>query len=196
MSGETGGLAGGGSRPASFYRYAEVLAEQPAVIEVGGGTVTYGEMAGRVNRASHALRAAGLAAGERVAVLMGNSARFLEIALAAGQIGVQLVPVNTQLTPEEVAYILANSDSRLLFADAERLGRAEAARRSLGRDPAGLVAVDAVDAPAPPGHGSTTRWSWGSRTPSRPIGCTPTSCCTRRARPGVPRVSCGRCRRR
>jgi long-chain acyl-CoA synthetase len=130
-------------RAATFYRYAELLPQRVAVIEPDGREVTYGGLLSRVNQVSHALRAAGIEVTDRVAVIVGNTVRFFELALGAAQVGVQMVPVNSHLTAEEIGYIVDNSGSRLVFAEAEFLPRAVEALALAGRADGDLIAVDA-----------------------------------------------------
>jgi long-chain acyl-CoA synthetase len=130
-------------RAGSFYRYAELLPERVAVVEPDGRETTYGQLGARVNQVSHALRGAGIAVTDRVAVLAGNTVRFFELALGATQVGVQSVPINNHLTAEEIAYIVDNSGSRLLFAEAALMPQAIAALALAGRPDSDLVAVDA-----------------------------------------------------
>ncbi|MEU7813993.1 AMP-binding protein [Pseudonocardia sp. NPDC049154] len=132
-------------RAASFYRYAQALPDRVALVAVDGSTTTYAALAAAANRVSHGLRRAGLGVGDRVGVLVGNTPRFLELMLGAGQVGVQIVPVNTHLTVAEVAYILDNSDSRTVFADGPLLELAAAAVAELGRPAESIVAIDAPD---------------------------------------------------
>jgi long-chain acyl-CoA synthetase len=131
-----------GARPASFYQYAQAL-ERAAVIEADGHEVSYRTLGQRVNRVSHALRAAGVRRGDRIAGLLANTSWFFELELGAAQIGVRFVAVNSHLTSEEIAYILRNSRSRLVFCDAELLARATAALDAAG-------AADMADAPGAP----------------------------------------------
>jgi long-chain acyl-CoA synthetase len=88
---------------------------RPAIIMARGETVSYGEFEARSNRAAHLLRADGLNRGDHIALMMENSARMLEIAAAAERTGLYFTPINTYLAPDEVAYIVANSCSRVLF---------------------------------------------------------------------------------
>jgi fatty-acyl-CoA synthase len=69
-----------------------------------------------------------------VAVLMKNSAAFLDIAFAASHIGAVFLPINFRLAPDEVAYIVENSGARLLIADEELASNAAG--------PAAIVLVD------------------------------------------------------
>jgi long-chain acyl-CoA synthetase len=102
--------------------------DQPAIImATSGETVTYAEYEGRSNRTAHLLRAAGLQRGDHIAVLMENSPQLLEIEGAAERTGLYYTLINTYLAADEVAYIVANSGSRLLVSSAARRPVAEAA---------------------------------------------------------------------
>jgi long-chain acyl-CoA synthetase len=68
----------------------------------------------------------GLKPGDHVASLQGNNIEFYELVFAAMFSGVWLVPVNTHLTPDEVAYILEDAGVRVVFADAEHVALARA----------------------------------------------------------------------
>ncbi len=77
---------------------------------------------------------AGSAPDDVVAVLMKNSAAFLDIAFAASHIGAIFLPINYRLAADEVAYIVENSGARVLIADQELAGNAAG--------PAPVVLVD------------------------------------------------------
>jgi long-chain acyl-CoA synthetase len=98
--------------------------DQPAIImATSGETVTYGQYEAGCNRAAHLLRAAGLQRGDHISILMENSPQLLEIEGAAERTGLYYTLINTYLAPDEVAYIVANSRSRLLFSSAGRWPR-------------------------------------------------------------------------
>ncbi|GAA0445776.1 long-chain-fatty-acid--CoA ligase [Streptomyces olivaceiscleroticus] len=115
-------------RPAARPRtLAAVAARQaadrpahPAVL-CEGRVLTYEQLHRESNRTGHALHAAGLGSGSRVAYLGKESELFYEIALACAKTGAVLVPVNWRLTRDEIAHILSDSDTELLFAERERL---------------------------------------------------------------------------
>ncbi len=91
--------------------------DRPAIIMGSTAeTVTFGEYEARSNRAAQLLRAAGLKRGDHIAILMENSTRMLEIEGAAERAGLYFTLINTYLGLDEVAYIVANSRSRLLFS--------------------------------------------------------------------------------
>src|SRR5262245_17760315 len=160
--------------------------DQPAIIMgASGETMTYGEYEARSNRAAHLLRAAGLKRSDHIAVLMENSTRGLEIGAAAERTGLYCTLINTYLQADEVAYIIANSQSRLLFTSAACRPAAEAAAANcpdlermfitgLGKPPAGWESYDAAVAglPADPVHDESlgTAMLYSAGTTGRPKG--------------------------
>src|ERR1700682_2299866 len=73
----------------------------------------------RLNRVANALIAAPLGADPRGAVCAENSGETLIAHLGALLAGVSSVPVNFHLTTDEVAYILEDSGSTILFVGPE-----------------------------------------------------------------------------
>lgn len=73
----------------------------------------------RAGRAASWLAAAGIRAGDTVALLLRNDVAFLEASLAAGRIGAAPVPLNWHGTAEEITYVLADSAAKVLVAHAD-----------------------------------------------------------------------------
>lgn len=117
-----------GSWPA---RRARKTPDRIAVVH-DGRTLTYRELHGRVLRLSHALRALGVARGDRIAYLGPNAPEFLETLFAAGTLGAVFVPLNTRLSPPELAYNLADSGSTVLVHTPEHGEAARAAASESG----------------------------------------------------------------
>ena len=61
----------------------------------------------------------GLAAGERFAVLAGNSRHYVNLWHAAFLGGAVITPVNTRLAPAEIAFILADAGARAVVVDSQ-----------------------------------------------------------------------------
>ncbi len=102
--------------------------DQPAVIMGSTGEiVTFAQYEARCNQVAHFLRAAGMRRGDHISVFMGNSPQMLEIEGGAERIGLYHTLINSYLAPDEVAYIIANSRSRLLFSSTAKREVAEAA---------------------------------------------------------------------
>lgn len=97
--------------------YAALRPHQPAVIMAGSGEVlTYAELEARTNRLAHLLRARGLRRLDHYAIFMENNARYVETCGAGERAGLYYTCANSYLTPDELAYILNNSESKLLIA--------------------------------------------------------------------------------
>jgi acyl-CoA synthetase (AMP-forming)/AMP-acid ligase II len=89
--------------------------ERIAVVD-GERRWTYGDLARRVGARARQWRAQGIAAGDRVAILDGNSGAFLESYFAAPALGAILNPLNHRLAAPELAEVLRDSGARLLLA--------------------------------------------------------------------------------
>jgi benzoate-CoA ligase family protein len=74
--------------------------------------VTYGEMAALANRAGNALRSNGVSRGDRVLILLPDSAEFVAAFFGAAKIGAVAVPVNPFARSSEYIHYLENSEPR------------------------------------------------------------------------------------
>ncbi|NKC11446.1 MAG: AMP-binding protein [Gammaproteobacteria bacterium] len=72
------------------------------------------------NAVARALTAAGLARGQRIAIISENRVEYLSAYFGAMRAGLVAVPVNHKLAPDTVRYILDDADIRFVFADAGR----------------------------------------------------------------------------
>ncbi|WP_331749437.1 MULTISPECIES: long-chain fatty acid--CoA ligase [unclassified Streptomyces] len=95
-------------------------------------TLTHRELHLRVLRLAHALRALGVARGDRIAYLGPNHPAFLETLFAAGTLGAVFVPLNTRLAAPELAYNLSDSGSTVLVHAPEQATAARAAADEAG----------------------------------------------------------------
>ncbi|WBO62079.1 acyl-CoA synthetase [Streptomyces camelliae] len=94
--------------------------------------ITYRALYQRVLRLAHALRALGVARGDRIAYLGPNHPAFLETLFAAGTLGAVFVPLNSRLAAVELAYNLNDSGSTVLVHSAEHTETATAAASGTG----------------------------------------------------------------
>jgi acyl-CoA synthetase (AMP-forming)/AMP-acid ligase II len=92
---------------------------------------TYRQFDARVSRLARALQASGVGAGDRLAVLMGNSLEMVETIFAGWRIGAILVPVNFRLVASEVQYVLSDSSASVIVADKAYLPLIEDVRPEL-----------------------------------------------------------------
>ena len=98
-------------------RHAATHPDKPAYIMAATGeTVTYRELDRRADRGAHLLRSLGLARGDGVAIMMDNSARYLEILWAAERTGVYCTCLSSKLSVAEAEYIIRDGDCRVLIA--------------------------------------------------------------------------------
>ncbi len=89
--------------------------------------LTWGQIDDILNRAANGLQSQDLGSQRRIAVFAENACETGLANLAGLVAGASVVPVNFHLTAEEVAYILSDSDARVLFAGLPTLERAVAA---------------------------------------------------------------------
>jgi long-chain acyl-CoA synthetase len=87
-----------------------------AILE-GERRLTWTEVGERVGRFAGALRQLGVAKGDRAAVLMLNSSRYLELYLAVGWAGAVIVPLNIRWSVAENQDALQDCGARVLIVD-------------------------------------------------------------------------------
>jgi long-chain acyl-CoA synthetase len=100
---------------------AERDAEAVAIVELGGASLTYGELWRRAERVAGGLADAGVSRGDRVAVRLANGADWVLAFFGAQLLGAVVVPVNTRFTEQEAAYVLEDSGASFVFSPGERL---------------------------------------------------------------------------
>ncbi|MDX2203430.1 MAG: AMP-binding protein [Hyphomicrobiaceae bacterium] len=119
--------------------HARLRPLQPAFIMGNSGeAVTYAELEARANRISHFLRRRGLKRLDHVAIFMENNSRYLEACSGAERSGLYFTCINSFLTAGEVAYIVNNSLSKVLFTSRAKL---DVAREALKECPGIEVCV-------------------------------------------------------
>ncbi|MFF1720677.1 acyl-CoA synthetase [Streptomyces sviceus] len=92
-------------------------------VEYGERSWTYEELDDAVSRAARLLLDQGLDRGDRVGAYGHNSDAYLIAFLACARAGLVHVPVNQNLTGDELAYLVGQSGSTLLLADPGLAGR-------------------------------------------------------------------------
>jgi long-chain acyl-CoA synthetase len=90
-------------------------AEATAVLEVSGGSLSYGELWEQASRVAGGLRAEGVERGERVAIRLPNGLDWVLAFFGAQLLGAVVVPINTRFTDDEVAYVIGDSEARYAF---------------------------------------------------------------------------------
>jgi long-chain acyl-CoA synthetase len=93
---------------------------------------TWAEVADRVARLAGALKELGVARGDRVAILMLNQDRYLELYLAIAWVGAVVVPLNIRWTASENEDCLSDCRPKLLFVDAAFAAMGAGIAKALG----------------------------------------------------------------
>ncbi|MGA2842986.1 MAG: AMP-binding protein [Steroidobacteraceae bacterium] len=83
----------------------------------GERRLSWAEVGERISRLAGALRQRGVAKGDRVAVLMLNSGRYLELYLAMGWAGAVIVPLNIRWSVAENRDVLQDCGAGMLIVD-------------------------------------------------------------------------------
>ncbi|MFF2325493.1 MULTISPECIES: long-chain fatty acid--CoA ligase [unclassified Streptomyces] len=161
-----------------FLSVASVLGESARtcpdrVAVVDSGTrITYRELWSRALSCAGALRASGVRPGDRVAVLLPNTADFLYTYYGALAAGATVVPVHGLLVADEVAYVLRHSGSVTLISGGPLWPVAEEGARAAGvRALRGVPAGgEPLPAPEPAAPDATAVILYTSGTTGRPKG--------------------------
>ena len=99
------------------YGPREAIVDEPDPPGGGLGRISYAQFAAMARSLAAALDDLGLAAGDRVAIVSPNAARFLVSLFGVSVFGRVLVPVNFRLNAEEIRYIIEHSGSTALLVD-------------------------------------------------------------------------------
>jgi benzoate-CoA ligase family protein len=94
-------------------------------------TVTYAELAERVNRAGNALLTAGLKPGDRVLMIVKDCPAFFYLFWGAIKAGIVPVPPNTLLRVADYAYLFEDSGCRLVVYSSEYAREVEPALKQV-----------------------------------------------------------------
>ena len=92
----------------------------PLLILPDGATITGTAFLAMVAQTGHALRAAGVQPGDRVAAQVPKSPLALALYGATVAVGAIFLPLNTAYTPAEIDYFIGNATPRLFVCDPDR----------------------------------------------------------------------------
>ena len=98
-----------------------------------GRRLSYRQAQAATERIAAALTEAGLAPGDRLAVLSRNSIEYVLLYYGAARAGVVPVPLNYRLAPAEWVWIANDARARLLVASADYLDAVDGVRDGLGK---------------------------------------------------------------
>jgi long-chain acyl-CoA synthetase len=99
-------------------RVHETATTQPEKIAYHfmGQDTSYAEFDVSVSKFASALQDLGVEKGDHIAFLLGNTPHFLISLYATMRIGATAIPVNPIYTPDEISYIIQNSDAKAVIA--------------------------------------------------------------------------------
>ena len=103
----------------AFIRFHATERPNDLAVVYGRARITYADLLDRALAAGAWLRKEGIKEGDVVALVMKNSAGFLDFVLGASHIGAVLLPINYRLAAAEVAYIHDHAGVKLVLADDE-----------------------------------------------------------------------------
>jgi acyl-CoA synthetase (AMP-forming)/AMP-acid ligase II len=101
-----------------IQRNAQLFPERTALI-FGDQRISHRDYLVRVQRLAAGLTACGIVAGDRVAVVARNRPEYVDLCGAIAWLGAILLPVNWRLSAQEIAYVLADGDPKVVIADIE-----------------------------------------------------------------------------
>ena len=183
------------SPPPATFNFAQHLiaanaqrASKTALID-DVGRISYGELSEQVRRFASGLRGLGLQREARVLLLMQDSSDWVVAFLGALYAGVVPVAVNTLLTAEDYAFMLANSRAQAALVSGALLptlqqaldlgdhevkhvvvSRPTAALPARGHDMAQLIAQSQPGLPAPTSVDEPGFWLYSSGSTGKPKG--------------------------
>src|SRR4030042_30425 len=96
--------------------YAKLFPKRPAMIQ-GDRVLNWDQFNRRCNRLAHGMEGLGIRKEDRVAIVGFNSIEWMEVHFAAGNIGAVAVNVNPRFIPDEVRYVIEDSDSVIAFVE-------------------------------------------------------------------------------
>ena len=114
------------------------------LVQAGEQSWSFAEAPELAARSAGRLQAAGVAPGDRVALICENRPEFIETFLGVAWLGAILVPINTASRGLQLRHILENSGARLLVIEAALLGALE----HVGLETLPLQAIWVIDRPA------------------------------------------------
>lgn len=118
-------MAGATPTIGELFRASALMHKSSVAIEYQGRRVSYGQLLDRVHRTTSMLASQGLRRGDRVALLSRNRPEYLEVELAAANLGIITACLNWRLSQRELAYCIDLVSPKLLIIEEELAGNLE-----------------------------------------------------------------------
>lgn len=144
------------SLTALVERAERLTPNRPVVSRLGDGSIhrtTLGECAHRARRLASGLAQLGIADGDRVATLLWNQTEHLELYFAVPLMGAVIHTLNPRLSADDLSFIAANAEDRVLVVDESLVHLVEALQWDFeyvivvsqsGSSPAGTMPYDSL----------------------------------------------------
>jgi long-chain acyl-CoA synthetase len=116
-------------------RYHGRVRPASVALSFEGRDTTFADFDRKTNRVANALIAAGLKTGDRVAYVGKNSDLYFELLFGAAKAGVVTAPIGWRLAPPEMAYIVTDSDAKIVFVGPELIAHIETVAAELSWRP-------------------------------------------------------------
>lgn len=97
------------------------------------------------NQVANALLAAGLKTGDRIAYVGKNSDHYFELLIGAAKAGVVTTPIGWRLAAPEIAYIVGDSEAKMVFVGPELIDHVEAVAGELSYRPTVIAMEEGSD---------------------------------------------------
>ena len=126
-----------------------MTASTAAAYGVSPGDVSYAATRLRSDEWAERLSVAGYGAGMRLALLLENRPDFFVLLLAANRIGASILPINPDLRPAELEYLLGHAEPALAVSLPFRIDSLQQAAGAAGLALPVIAASDSIPPPRP-----------------------------------------------
>jgi acyl-CoA synthetase (AMP-forming)/AMP-acid ligase II len=109
-----------------FLSIANAICPERDCIVFEGKRWTYAQVWERVNKLANALRKIGAEKGDRIGMLQVNCNQYVEAYYASAMMGAIFVPLNFRAKADELSYMIANAEAKILFAGSRYLDMVDA----------------------------------------------------------------------
>ncbi|UGV28669.1 long-chain fatty acid--CoA ligase [Rhodopseudomonas boonkerdii] len=112
-------MAGSCQTVSELFRSRAKVQSNQVAIEYQGREISYGELLDRIERLTSVLSASGLRRGDRVALLSRNRPEYIEVELAAANLGVITACLNWRLSSRELSYCVDLVSPKLVIVETD-----------------------------------------------------------------------------
>jgi long-chain acyl-CoA synthetase len=154
----------------AFRQTVARVPDRVAVRTKGGATeLTWAQLRDRVDAVASGLSQLGLGRGDTIAWLLGNRPEFHILDLAATTLGATPFSIYTTASPEQIEYVMSDSEAKLAVIEARHVDDFQKARANLpaferlivldGDAPDGDMTFEQLEGSADPAFDAEPHWS-------------------------------------